>query len=81
VTNLPPKPVITGIQPINGGGFQLTGIGSTNLTYSVWATTNLATTNWIDIGAVTAPANTNVFQFTDTNMLYYADRFYRFTWP
>jgi len=81
VTNLPPKPVITGIQPINGGGFQLTGVGSTNLTYSVWATTNLATTNWIDIGAVTAPANTNVFQFTDTNMLYYADRFYRFTWP
>ena len=81
VTNLPPKPVITGIQPAAGGGFQINGIGSTNLTYTVWASTNLTTTNWMTIGSVMVPANTNVFQFTDTNTMYYVDRFYRFTWP
>jgi autotransporter-associated beta strand protein len=80
VTSLPSQPDITGIQ-LSGGLYQLDGSGTTNLTYTVWASTNLATTNWVDIGTATVPANTNIFQFTDTNTLYYADRFYRFTWP
>ena len=73
--------VAVSIQPAAGGGFQINGMGSTNLTYTVWASTNLTTTNWMAIGSVMVPANTNVFQFTDTNTMYYVDRFYRFTWP
>jgi len=50
------------------------------LTYTVLANTNLATTNWVNIG--TAAANgLGMFQFTDFNATNYPMRFYRFSWP
>ena len=79
--SLPPPPNATGIVQLNGGSIQLDGSGITNLAYTVWATTNLTTTNWVAIGTVTAPANTNVFQFTDPNATNFGLRFYRFSWP
>jgi autotransporter-associated beta strand protein len=80
-TSLPPPPKATGIVQLTGGSIQLNGSGITNLAYTVWANTNLATTNWISIGAAVAPASNNTFQFIDLNATNFNRRFYRFSWP
>ena len=80
-TSLPTPPQATGIQQLSGGLIQLDGSGITNLTYTVWANTNLTTTNWVSIGTAIVPANTNAFEFTDPNAADYHQRFYRFSWP
>jgi hypothetical protein len=57
------------------GGFRLAAIGNNNTMYQIQASTNLATTNWLTIGAATADDNGNIL-FNDssaTNAL----RFYR----
>jgi hypothetical protein len=57
------------------GGFQLTGIGNNNAVYQIQASTNLATINWLTIGAATADGSGKIL-FNDssaTNAL----RFYR----
>ena len=79
--SLPTPPQLDGIQPLAGGSVQLDGLGLTNLSYTVWANTNLTTTNWISIGTAATPANTNAFQFTDQNATNFPQRFYRFSWP
>ena len=72
--NLPPN--LTQIAPLNPGVMQLQGIGGSNATYTILANTNLATTNWLDIG--TAPANgSGVFLFNDSNVMSFPQRFYR----
>src|SRR5439155_23009400 len=59
-----------------GNAVQLQGTGASNLTYTIQATTNLNTTNWIDIG--TAPVNgSGVFSLSDTNAPLFRTRFYR----
>jgi hypothetical protein len=64
----------------SGSAIHLAGTGMGNLTYSVWANTNLAFTNWTLIGAAAAD-NTGNFQFTDSNASFYKQRFYRCSWP
>ncbi|HEV2694812.1 MAG TPA: autotransporter-associated beta strand repeat-containing protein [Verrucomicrobiae bacterium] len=78
---LPSLPKFTGIQKLMGGALQINGIGISNLTYTVQANTNLATTNWVAIGTTTPPANTNTLQFTDFNAISFPQRFYRFYLP
>ncbi len=78
--SLPPKPVFDGITLLGGGEIQLAGVGVSNLTYTVWANTNLTTPNWLDIGTATANG-AGALQFTDPNATHFPDRFYRFSWP
>jgi hypothetical protein len=78
--SLPAQPFFNGITKLGGGAIQLNGVGESNLTYKVWANTNLATTNWVDIGTATANG-LGTLQFTDPNATNYTMRFYRFSWP
>jgi len=56
--------------------FHLTGVGFTNLSYQIQASSNPAATNWQTIGTVTAD-NAGLIQFDDTNALSQVQRFYR----
>ena len=76
---LPTQPIFNGITEL-GGVVQLHGLGVSNLTYTVWANTNLVTPNWVNIGVATANS-LGTLQFTDPNAANYAMRFYRFSWP
>src|SRR5262249_24976988 len=78
-TSAPPS-TITSLSQLPNGQLQLQGQGQPNLTYTIQANRNLATTNWSIIG--TAPANgSGVFSFTDTNAPSFPMRFYRVVSP
>lgn len=79
-TSLPTQPSLNGVVHLGGGIIQINGFGEPNLTYTVMANTNLATTNWVNIGTATA-SSLGVLQFTDFNTNNYLMRFYRFSWP
>ena len=78
--SLPAQPQFSDILKLGNGGMQLDGTGMTNLTYTVWANTNVTTPNWLNIGTATANGS-GVLQFTDLNATNYPMRFYRFSWP
>ena len=78
--SLPAQPIFAGISVLDNGVVQLDGVGMPNQTYSGWANTNLATTNWVDIGSVTANG-VGTIQFTDPNASKFPQRFYRFSFP
>jgi hypothetical protein len=73
------QPEFTHIQQLLGRSIQLEAIGPTNLSYTVWANSNLATTNWVSIGSATVAGS--VIQFVDTNASYFTSRFYRLSAP
>ena len=77
--SLPAQPVFNGITNLNGV-IQLNGLGVSNLAYSVWGSTNLLATNWVNIG-VAAANGVGTLQFTDPGATNYPTRFYRFSWP
>jgi hypothetical protein len=80
VTRVNPPGNFSNILRLNAGTIQLQGIGGSNVNYSILANTNLATTNWVNIG--TAPANgTGVFLFNDTNVLLFPQQFFRVLSP
>jgi len=58
--------------------FSLNFSGSSNATYSVWATSNLV--NWVDIGTATE-ASPGQYQFADTTASEWPQRFYRLSAP
>lgn len=64
----------------SGSGLQLAGTGMANLTYSIFSTTNLASSNWIIAGSVNADSSGN-FQFINSGVSAYRQRFYRLSWP
>lgn len=74
VTAVPVLKIISG--NFANGVFQLVGLGSPNSSYQVQANSDLTTTNWQTIGAVSAD-NTGTFQFDDTNAPGIVKRFYR----
>jgi fibronectin-binding autotransporter adhesin len=76
---LPPGPQITGVGQ-SGGSLQISGTALANLQYQVQATTNLTTTNWLNLGAVTANG-AGAFQFTDPQAATFSQRFYRLWLP
>jgi hypothetical protein len=57
-----------------GGSFTLNFGGSSNATYSIWASTNLST--WLQIGIATE-ASAGLYQFTDEMATNWIQRFYR----
>ena len=61
------------------GGFQLSGVGAANFQYQVLASTNLATTNWQNLGTVAADGS-GLIQFEDTNATN-GQQFYRLRLP
>jgi hypothetical protein len=63
-----------------GSGLQVMGTGTANLTYTILMSTDLASTNWINVGSASADSNGN-FQFTDTTPPPSPHRFYRASWP
>ena len=71
---------VSAISPQANGAVQLNGIGYPLLNYIVQANTNLATTNWVNIGNITADAN-GALMFIDTNSVGQPSRYYRFAAP
>jgi fibronectin-binding autotransporter adhesin len=69
------------IAKLNNGQIQLGGTGAPGTTYQVQANTNLASTNWINLGTTVAQPPSGAFQFTDVNATNYTIRFYRFVAP
>jgi hypothetical protein len=61
-----------------GGNFGLNFSGSSNATYSVWASTNLTTWDWVGSASETAPGQ---YQYLDGNTINNPQRFYRASAP
>jgi len=75
VTRINPPATFTHIQFLPPADLRLQGSGATNVTYSIFANTNLTTTNWLNIGTVPADGS-GVFLFDDSNALSFPQRFY-----
>lgn len=71
----PDAPNFTGVVKLPGG-IQLNGQGTANAQYQVLASTNVVSTNWINIGLTTANGSGGI-SFTDTNAANFSQRFYR----
>lgn len=59
---------------------QLQGLGGSNVNYRIQSNTNLATTNWQNIGSVTADSSGN-FQFNVSNLMSRPQQFFRTATP
>jgi autotransporter-associated beta strand protein len=79
-TSAPAPPKFSGIVKLAGGSIELSGSGATNVSYTVLASTNLSTTNWISIGT-TGANGTGSFQFIDSNAPNFPHRFYILSGP
>jgi hypothetical protein len=80
VTRVNPPANLTRILSVPPTTVELLGAGGSNATYTILANTNLATTNWLEIG--TALANgSGSFLFYDSNVLSYPQRFYKIQSP
>jgi len=80
-TNQPPKILNFGINPASGS-FSLTATNSANSVNRLWATTNLAATNFWQVIATNVMAANGLWFFTDTNIAKTNNvRFYRFSTP
>jgi len=77
---MPLPPTLTNVSKLVGGNMQVNGSGLPNLSYTVWANTNVATNTWLNIGTTAANGSGQV-QFTDPFATNYPMRFYRFSWP
>jgi hypothetical protein len=67
---------LSSITKLGNGGMFITGLGGTNGLYAILASTNVATTNWVSLGTVTA--TNGLIQFTDFTATNHPMRFYRF---
>jgi len=77
--NLPAVPQFAGVSLISAGSqFSLNFFGSSNATYSVWASSDLV--NWVDLGTATE-ASPGQYQYTDTAVAGLPQRFYRLSAP
>jgi hypothetical protein len=68
------------IMPLSASTVQLEGLGGSNLTYTIQANTNLATTNWLTIGSAQANGS-GTFLFNDTNAALFPQRYFRVLGP
>ncbi len=69
--------VITSVTSIGAGGVQLGISGGSNLTYSVWASSNLV--NWVKVGSTTQ-TNAGQYIYSEPGQMYQR-RFYQIRWP
>lgn len=72
--NKPRLKILSGY--LTNSSFHLTGQGAVNGQYQIQASTNLASTNWQILGAVTAD-NSGMIKFDDTAATNHPQRFYR----
>jgi autotransporter-associated beta strand protein len=61
-------------------GALIQGSGLSNVLYTIQASTNLASADWVNLGQ-TLPDFNGAFSFTDTNAALFSDRFYRVLSP
>jgi autotransporter-associated beta strand protein len=61
-------------------GALLQGTGLSNVLYTIQASTNLASADWVNLGQLLADFS-GAFSFTDTNAPLFSDRFYRVLSP
>ena len=81
VTRVNPPARLTSITALSNGAAQIQGLGLSNLTYTIQATTNLnPVIQWSNLGA-SAANSSGVFSFTDTNAPLFPKRFYRVLSP
>ena len=83
VTRVNPPAVpgqFSNIVQLNPNTVQLLGSGGSNASYNLLANTNLATTNWVNIGTVPTDS-LGQFLFNDTNALLFPQRFFRLKTP
>jgi autotransporter-associated beta strand protein len=73
-------PSFTGLTKQGNGHMQLDGAGIAGFSYTVQASTNLATSNWVNIGSTLAGLN-GVLNYIDTNAPNFSMRFYRLVVP
>ena len=77
-----PGPVqLSNIARLGNGLVQLSGTGLPGATYTVEANLTLGTTNWLNLGAITAQPPSGALQFIDLDATNYPQRFYRFVAP
>ena len=74
VTANPSLKILAGY--FTNAGFHLNGLGGSNYQYQIQATTIVATTNWQNLGTITADA-AGMIQFDDTTAANQPQRFYR----
>ena len=60
---------------------QLTGTGIPGVAYTLEGNFDLDTTNWLNLGVITAANPTGLLQFIDTGAPQHSMRFYRFRLP
>jgi hypothetical protein len=74
------KPQIGSVKKLPNGDIEINGTGIPNLLYRVYASTNIVSTNWLDLGFIQAtPAG--ALQFVDTDASLFPTRFYQFVLP
>jgi len=66
---------LTGIKLNSSGQFEFRGLGTNNVTYSLYTSPVVPTNQWTLIGTSTADAG-GVFNFTDPNAFQFPTRFY-----
>jgi autotransporter-associated beta strand protein len=71
----------TGLTPLPDGRMRIGGTGLPFELYRVLATTNLSTTNWIQIGFVSSGDELGTLEFIDADAPNHPMRFYRFVIP
>lgn len=76
----PAPPILHPPGFLAGGTAQLRGIAAPGQSVTVQASTNLATTNWVDLGQATADSG-GVLQFPDADAANHPARFYRLRQP
>jgi hypothetical protein len=76
-----PPPQLGGITRLNNGQVQLSGTGLPDLTYTIQANFDLRTTNWLNLGEITAQPPIGTLQFIDLDAASYPMRFYRLVLP
>ena len=80
VTAGSPPVGFSSIVPAGSGTYQLQGTGAASVNYAVQANTNLATTNWVEIGAAATDVSGH-FSFGFTNALSFPQQFFRLKSP
>jgi hypothetical protein len=76
----PAPPVLYPPDFLVGGSVNLRGAGAPGQPLTVQANTNLATTNWVDVGQTVADPSGQV-QFPDPDAVNHPQRFYRLRQP
>jgi hypothetical protein len=66
----------TSVTNLPDGQIEIAGIGQATTNYTIFARSNLLTTNWLNLGVTTASTN-GVWKFTDNGAPAFPMRFYR----